>query len=66
MQKIYGKSDGETVLQTTEYNHRYSPPKCTGIKLKITAGDPDVDKICTSHAERLNLSRNDAVGRLPK
>lgn len=56
MQKIYGKSDGEHILKGIDPNHRYSQPKCTGIKLKTCAGEPDVDKICTSHIERLNLS----------
>lgn len=56
MQKIYGKSDGENILKGILTSHRYSQPKCTGVKLKTVAGDPDVDKICTSHIERLNLS----------
>jgi IS1 family transposase len=56
MQKIYGRiGDGQTTKQA-DPNHRYSQPKCTGIKLKTCAGEPDVDKICTSHIERLNLS----------
>ena len=54
MQKIYGKP--ESTLEKADPNHRYSQPKCTGIKLKTCAGEPDVDKICTSHVERLNLS----------
>ena len=55
-QKIYGKSDGEAGGRSIDSNHRYSQPRCTGIKLKTVAGLPDVDKICTSHIERLNLS----------
>jgi IS1 family transposase len=54
MQKIYGSYDH--TLQKSDPNHRYSQPKCTGIKLKTVAGAPDIDKICTSHVERLNLS----------
>jgi hypothetical protein len=54
MQKIYGKNNNP--LQLVDPNHRYSQPKCTGIKLRTCAGEPDVDKICTSHIERLNLS----------
>jgi hypothetical protein len=54
MQKIYGSQD--KTLQSINPNHRYSQPKCTGIKLKTVAGTPDVDKICTSHVERLNLT----------
>jgi transposase-like protein/IS1 family transposase len=54
MQKIYGSQD--KTLQSINPNHRYSQPKCTGIKLKTVEGTPDVDKICTSHVERLNLT----------
>ena len=54
MQKIYGSTNA--TLAKVDPNHRYSQPKCTGIKLKTIAGEPDVDKICTSHIERLNLS----------
>jgi len=56
MQKIYGRSDGEKVLRGIDPNHRYSQPKCTGVILRTVAGEPDIDKICTSHVERLNLS----------
>ncbi|MGB7748385.1 MAG: IS1 family transposase [Verrucomicrobiia bacterium] len=54
MQKIYGKPDNQ--FDWDDRIRRYAPPKCTGIKLKTVAGEPDVDKICTSHVERLNLS----------
>jgi len=54
MQKIYGRPDNKFDWDDTI--RRYSPPKCTGIKLKTVADEPDVDKICTSHIERLNLS----------
>jgi transposase-like protein/IS1 family transposase len=54
MQKIYGT---EEIRNTpSNPNHRYSQPLCTGVKVEIRAGEPDVDKICTSHIERLNLS----------
>jgi hypothetical protein len=62
MQKIYGSINGKdnfdplAAWNTLDPIRRYSPPKCTGIKLKTVAGEPDVDKICTSHIERLNLS----------
>jgi IS1 family transposase/transposase-like protein len=54
MQKIYGSL--ESLKGASDPNHRYSQPKCTGIKLKTIAGTPDIEKICTSHIERLNLS----------
>ena len=63
MQKIYGSVNGRDILDPLEawnklnmVDRRYSPPKCTGVRLKTIAGEPDVDKICTSHIERLNLS----------
>jgi len=62
MQKIYGTINGKDNFDPLEaWNRldpirRYSPPRCTGIKLRTVAGEPDVDKICTSHIERLNLS----------
>ena len=54
MQKIYGTP--ELTKSNVDPNHRYSQPQCTGVKLKTIAGEPDVDKICTSHVEQLNLS----------
>ena len=54
MQKVYGKH--QNPLDKFNPNHRYSQPKCTGIELRTIAGVPDVNKICTSHVERLNLS----------
>lgn len=35
---------------------RYSPAKITGIERKPMFGNPDVERICTSHVERLNLT----------
>lgn len=35
---------------------RYSPPECIGVSVEILSGEPDTDKICTSHVERCNLS----------
>jgi IS1 family transposase len=35
---------------------RYSAPPCIGVSRKARIGNPDHDKICTSHAERTNLS----------
>jgi hypothetical protein len=55
-QKIYDENASEIILLGVDLNYRHSQPKCTGIKLVIVAGTPDIDKICTSHIERLNLS----------
>ena len=58
MQKIYRSPDGRLTSNwnTLDPIRRYSPARCVGVKLEIRAGEPDVDKITTSHVERLNLS----------
>lgn len=35
---------------------RYSPADCTGAKKVPIYGNPDPDKVCTSHVERMNLN----------
>jgi len=35
---------------------RYSPPVCTGTKVKVRLGDPDPAKVSTSYVERQNLT----------
>ena len=54
MQKIYSVPADR--LDSIDPIRRYSPPRCTGVKLEIRAGVLDVDRITTSHVERLNLS----------
>jgi hypothetical protein len=39
-----------------EASRRYSPAPFIGISVKIKAGNPRRDRICTSHVERANLS----------
>jgi len=52
MQKIY-----ETPLnERLEAQRRYSPPRCTGVRVRVRAGAPSADKISTSFVERANLS----------
>ncbi|MGD0349231.1 MAG: transposase [Verrucomicrobiota bacterium] len=52
MQKIY-----ETPLnERVEAQRRYSPPRCTGVRVRIRAGAPRADRISTSFVERANLS----------
>jgi transposase-like protein/IS1 family transposase len=52
MQKIYAiPFDAKA-----EAWRRYSPPKCTGIKVRIRAGAPRQDRISTSFVERTNLT----------
>lgn len=35
---------------------RYSPPVCIGVEKDAVFGDPDMDRISTSHVERQNLT----------
>lgn len=41
---------------STQQVTRYSPAKITGAEKIIQFGNPDYDKVCTSHVERLNLT----------
>lgn len=51
MVKLYG-NEGNPI----EAARRYSPPQCTGVRVRVRAGAPRQDRITTSHVERLNLS----------
>jgi len=52
MQKIYGPQNPND----TDPNRRYSPPRCTGVRVDIIAGVPRKDRIGTSYVERTNLT----------
>jgi transposase-like protein/IS1 family transposase len=54
MQKIYALPHQD--LDVIDPIRRYSAPKCIGVDIEMLSGDPDPDKICTSHIERCNLS----------
>ena len=41
---------------TLEDSHRYSPGEVTGTEKTPCCGNPDPDRICTSHVERQNLT----------
>ena len=46
--KVYGLPDGE--------ERRYSPPEVIGAVATPSHGNPDMDRVCTSHVERSNLT----------
>lgn len=56
--KVYG--------QTPEGERRYSPAKVIGAEKKDIYGDPDAQRICTSHIERQNGSLRQWCKRLTR
>ena len=44
------------VYQSSQVETRYSPAKIISCEKRRTFGNPDHEKICTSHVERLNLT----------
>lgn len=52
MQKLYAMPFDAT----GEAARRYSPPHCTGVRVRVQAGAPRIDRIGTSYVERANLS----------
>jgi IS1 family transposase len=45
---------------------RYSPPEVTSVHPLICSGQPDEERICTSHAERQNLSMRMTLRRMTR
>jgi hypothetical protein len=59
IQKLYrtNSQGGET---------KYSPAVCTGTKVRVLKGDPDMDRVSTSYAERQNLSMRMGMRRFTR
>lgn len=51
LQKIYAAPS-----RSPESHRRYSPSPCVGAKRQAIIGKPDMSKVSTSHAERMNLN----------
>jgi hypothetical protein len=61
LHKVYGSG-----IQPDGPDHTYTPPKCTGIDVRIIAGQPDPERISTSYVERQNLNMRMGMRRFTR
>ena len=59
--KEYGPADGDT-----HQERKYSPNVCTGVDVKVVAGEPERERISTSYVERQNLTMRMGMRRFTR